>query len=458
MSRLKIGFEGGTLGATIGTSNQGATDNPLYFVNIGTGGALTYDATHAAHGTQAAKIAPASGQVVTMQYGGNSAGASIASSNCAARFHTYQTANVTTLTEICDISDQASAKIARLYLDATNHLLLRDSTATNLWTATAALALNQWNRVEIWVIPGSTTIHVAYYTADSTTAVASFDTTTAATGANAVAVVSVGRLFNTTDTTPWWLDDFAVETVASGFIGPEVNQPPTVSISANQTVAASASVTVSVTASDPDGTVASYAWTGTRYTTSAAPASVTPTSGAGTASIAYTASSATTGVLDVWSCTVTDNLGATTTATTEVRVPTGGEILPLRGFAGVGTTVTVAGGAASPGEAMSDASDTTYVEWPSATGTEQSYMFRLAPATSRSALTGTHRLMQDVTGTLTDKVRLFQGANTTGSSVTQLQEWSFAALTTSAADYTGTVSSVGSITDWGNLWLADVEV
>lgn len=457
MARSKIGFEGGTTGATISTSNQGSTDNPLYFVSIGAGSTLTYDTTHSAHGTKSAKLAPASGQVVSFQYGGNTSGGTLAAASCAVRAYIYMTAAVTAITQIVDLSDLAGAKIARVYLDATGHLYVRDSTSTTLWTATAALPLNQQVRVELYVIPGSTAIHFAYYSADSTTAIASFDTTTAATGANPVAVASVGRLFNTTDTAAWWIDDFAVDTTASAFIGPETNPPPVVSITGNQNVAASSAVTVSVTATD-DGSIASYAWTGVRYTTTAASATVTPTSGAATATIAYTASAATTGVLDVWTCVVTDNLGATTTVTTEVRVATTGEILPLRGYAGVGVTVTAVGGAASVGEAMSDSSDTTWAEWVAATGTEQSFMFRLAPSSARSALTGTHRLMQDVAGTLTDKVRLYQGANSTGTSVTQLQEWSFAALTTSAANYTGALTSVAGITDWGNLWLADVEV
>lgn len=238
--------------------------------------------------------------------------------------------------------------------------------------------------------------------------------------------------------------------------GLAVNSPPTVPPISNQTVAAATGCGISIAATD-DGSIASYATSVTRYRPDAAPAAVTVT-GAGTTTPTWTSGPA--GSLDVATVVVTDNDSATTTITTEIRVPTTGEILPLRGFPGVGTAPTNTGGAASLGEALGDNSDSTYGEWPAATGSEQPYRVRLTPASTRSALTSTHQLAQDTAGTLTAKVRLYQATTTTGATVTLVKEWTYSTLTTSFADYTGAVDSgsLATIADWGNLWVAIVEV
>jgi hypothetical protein len=223
------------------------------------------------------------------------------------------------------------------------------------------------------------------------------------------------------------------------------NVPPTATITANQTVAASANVTASVSASDSDGTIASYAWTGTRYTATAEPASITLT-GAATDTVTYTAPAA-TGVLDVLTCVVTDNSGGTVTKTTEVRIPTTGDILPLRGAGtGVGSW-TNTGGAASEGAALADASNTTYLESPTLSASEVSKRVRLAPAVPRIGATLTTQVSQDVAGTIVAKVRLLEGA--------ALRQEQTLTTTTSAADqvFTLNTGTIAAITDWGNLFL-----
>jgi epidermal growth factor receptor substrate 15 len=222
------------------------------------------------------------------------------------------------------------------------------------------------------------------------------------------------------------------------------NVAPTATITANQNVAASASVSATMTASDSDGTIASYSWTGTRYSTTAEPTAITLT-GATTATASYTAS-ASTGVLDVLTCVATDNGGLTVTKTTEVRVPTTGDITTLRG-PGTGGTWTNTGGAASEGAAIADASNTTYLESPVLTTTETTKRLRLAPAASRVALTLTTTVSQDVAGTISAKVRLFEGST--------LRQESALTTTTSAADQVFSITSgaIAAVTDWGNLYL-----
>jgi hypothetical protein len=145
-------------------------------------------------------------------------------------------------------------------------------------------------------------------------------------------------------------------------------------------------------------------------------------------------------------CVVTDDLGATTTVITEVRVPISGgsDLRPLAlNGTGVGAW-TIAGGSTTDGASGADESDTTYLESPTLTSTETSKRLRLQPSPTRSSGAAKLRLWTD-TGTATATVRLYEGD-------TLRQAWT-QALTTTATEYTfnldgGTISAV---TDWGNL-------
>lgn len=216
------------------------------------------------------------------------------------------------------------------------------------------------------------------------------------------------------------------------------NAAPSLSLTGNQNVAAGATVTATATASDSDGSIASYAWT-----VLSSGSSSTPTlTGASTSTVTFTAPAA--GNLVTLQCVVTDNEGATTTATTEVRVPTGADGAPLP-LAGTGATWTNVGGAASEGLALSDASDTTYMESPTWSGTASARRFRLQPMTARTALSLVVRDSLSSAGTGTLLARLFEGA-------TQRQQWTLDASTT-ITDRTLTLTDPGAVTDWGNLWV-----
>lgn len=238
-------------------------------------------------------------------------------------------------------------------------------------------------------------------------------------------------------------------------VAPAANILPTQTISANQTAAAASSVTVSTVASDSDGTIASYAWTGTRYTVGAAPAAISITTGSTTNSITYT--SGAVGSLDVLSCLVTDNSGGTNTATTEVRVPTTGELLPLWGYGGTGTSVTNTGGAGSEERALSDGTSgspttSTYLLFGAASGTAVERRYRLCPSTARSSIVWTVSSAIDVAGTFTEKIRVYEGN-------TQRWESTLTTPTTSFANATATMDSTAcaAVGDWCNLYVAGVQ-
>jgi hypothetical protein len=92
-----------------------------------------------------------------------------------------------------------------------------------------------------------------------------------------------------------------------------VNQLPTANAGANQTVNEGVAVTLAGSGSDPDGTIASYAWTQT-----VGPA--VTLSGANTATATFTAPTVNANTVLTFQLTVTDNQGGTGSATTNVTV------------------------------------------------------------------------------------------------------------------------------------------
>lgn len=200
------------------------------------------------------------------------------------------------------------------------------------------------------------------------------------------------------------LDNFRAGVFPSGWIGRAPNTPPTVNAGADQNVTEGATVHLAATASDPDGSVASYAWT-FDHPTSGAPA----LTGASTASPSFTAGAA--GQLYVLRCTVTDNLGATGVDTVEVRVPVPGDT--AQRFApqnGTGTgTWTRGGGAATDGAALSDETDSTYLESPALSGSPVTRRLRVVPGNAKADATLRLRMQTD-TGTSQVTVRLYEGA------------------------------------------------
>jgi hypothetical protein len=297
---------------------------------------------------------------------------------------------------------------------------------------------------------------VAFYPGDSTTPVETpFSSAVMNVGTTDIASVRFGRSSSIAQAWSCYLDDIALQTGATGLIGPTSNAAPTATITSNQTVAASASVSATVIAADSDGTIASYAWTGTRYTTTGAPASISLTNPT-TATCSYTASALTSGVLDVLSCLITDNGGATVTKTTEVRVPTTGAAKPLSGYDSATASWTLIGGGASIGASLNDGSSTTRVESPDITSTFTEQMVRLAPMSTRTSYRQTIAdAVLTTSATNANKVRIYTGA-------TQVTERATTTLKKTSDDTTSDVTTsdlslyldltspeVTAVTDWG---------
>lgn len=164
------------------------------------------------------------------------------------------------------------------------------------------------------------------------------------------------------------------------------NALPTGTISANQNKNAGDPFTATVTASDSDGSIASYAWTWLYHPTSANIGTSTGLTNASTATVSGTAGSA--GFLGILKCVVTDNSGGKITPdlTTEVRVLGTGSLSVVTGSDGSGDSGwQIVGGSATQGDALADGSSTTRVESPDMSGTATKRRWRFKPCAARTA-------------------------------------------------------------------------
>lgn len=105
----------------------------------------------------------------------------------------------------------------------------------------------------------------------------------------------------------------ATGTAATSVTVLNVNSPPTANAGANQTMNEGVAVTLTGSATDPDGTIATYAWTQT-----AGPA--VTINNANTATANFTAPQVTANTVLTFQLTVTDNNGASASASTNVTV------------------------------------------------------------------------------------------------------------------------------------------
>lgn len=147
--------------------------------------------------------------------------------------------------------------------------LVGNAGASTLRT-TSGLSLNTWYRVELWGKIGTTTsngeLHYRVFPLGSTTALDSFDTTSANLGTLGIDNVKLGKHAASSVYTGLWVDNWTV-TATNAMVGPFVNTP-TAKAGADQTnVEPFATVTLDGTQSTlGDGTTLTHAWTQTAGT------------------------------------------------------------------------------------------------------------------------------------------------------------------------------------------------
>lgn len=350
------------------------------------------------------------------------------------------------------LSDPVDSSMGDLIVDSAGRLCLSHASSGIDTASRYQLVVGTTYWIEFFVEKGTTTTNgktwLRVLAADGTTVLNDYTSTTSNTRSSNVLRYRFAGATTATGWTSDTLDSLQAGLLPSGFLGPLPNQPPVVSISpVKQAVAAGAAVSATATASDPDGTIATYAWS-VDYCSTTAPT----LSNASTSTVNFTAPAA--GHLVVLKCLVTDSDGASTSVTTEIRVPTSAATLAvLPDDSGKGHTVktpwAVFGAAANAAAALSDGSGATGVESADVTSTPTVSRHRLAPSTTRSnakiTLAG---VAKTDSGAITAKAMLYEGT-------TLRQTWTLTPTTTpTSVDLALSGATVAAIIDWSDLWVA----
>jgi hypothetical protein len=433
MALTRWGFESGS-----NLDNLNATNGGCDSVVV-TGGTAQISTTQAAHGTRSAHMVGTSTSGADY-FQKNITATDVLGADVYLRIVTLPSTD----TGIIWFGDLTSQRL-HLELLTTGALRIRDDANANQWTSGTTLSLNTWYRVSLYATRDASagTVRAAYYALDNTTPITDSGLLTAKnTGSTSYNVIRIGSKTSTgTTTADFYMDDWAYDPAATGLLPPSgANVDPTADAGTNQNVAASATVNLSGSGNDSDGSIASQVWT-FLYPTSGAPS----LTGGTTMTPSFTAGAV--GNLYILQLQVTDNGGGVGTDTVEVRVPLAGgtEMRPLVGNGtGVGTW-TIGGGSATDGAALNDATDATYVESPTLTGTETNRRVRLQPSDPKASASIKNRLWVDA-GTGNTTVRLYEGT-------TLRQSWT-QAITATPTEYTFTLSggTISAIGDWGNLY------
>lgn len=303
-------FDGGTSGVTISEVNSGgASGTPFTLVEILAGATCTYQSAAAKHGVRGATIT-GNGAHVFLQHD-IEANAKL-STRFYVRFPSAPTANCQLYTPRSTVNYIGGINITTaLKFQVTN------VAGTPLFTS-AALTANTYYRVEIsHQVATSTTgaIQFKYFVGDSTTAVETFTSTTADLGTANIINYRLGKI-NNAGSTPMDLDSITFNIGSTTLLGPHVdlNIPPLANAGAGGTdIEPGTTVTLNGSgSSDPDGSIASYAWAQTTGPT-------VTLSGTGS-NRTFTAPYTIAGTVLGFRLTVTDNMGATATATVSYTI------------------------------------------------------------------------------------------------------------------------------------------
>lgn len=348
----------------------------------------------------------------------------------------------------------ASGTILRWNVDSAGHLTLNRVTGASIAMGTHAAGTKL--RVTSWGTVGTSTtgvLHARCYPTGSGTIIsgATHDSTNSDLGTAPPVSGDLGvtGTFATSFTLSYDSDQWS--TTAAEMAAVPTNLPPTVSVGSSVTTAAGGgTVTLAATASDPDGTIASYAWT----VQSVLPASTLPTiTNPSSANASVAVSNPGRYIIR---CTVTDNGGATAYAEKKIFVPVDTNARPILDLANAGAW-SLAGGSASAAAALADESDTTLTQGPTAPASEAVQRVLLQPQTTPTtwSMDVKHKLAS--AGSATCKLRLYEvtvAPDGTITAATQRKEWTLTPTTTAATTTVSLTSGeIATVTQWNEIMI-----
>lgn len=320
MTRYNNSFEGGTTGSQITAASSGGVSGDAF--TAVSGATTLYSNVQAAHGVLSMATSTTNASQGYIRWNTNTTATSV-----AARLYIYATGLPTGdehLIRLNTGTPGAGTRLVSIHYNVNGNLRISDASGTSgVWTSTNTLPLNQWVRIELFAIAGSTTsngtIKGAYYLGDSTTPVETLYSNTAAnvgTAQNFTYVV-MGR-YSGAGTVQYYFDDLATDDAATGLIGPIVNNPILSVNSAN---------VAKITASATSGT--------SPYTYSITQTSGTTTAPTNISTGVWTVTPPSTGTL-VYQVSVTDANGVTSNQTITIS-PIGSTTIWPKKLVTVGT-------------------------------------------------------------------------------------------------------------------------
>lgn len=451
MTLVRNTFEAGVANGTAIDTVNSAKPTVFNAVTLGTGSAITYDSVAAFKGVLGMKTAPTASQTAYVEW--NNITGATAASGAVFRLYFYMPAlpatTVQPLVSLRTIGNGTGLVTLRI----TNTGALRiysDVTAAQLGTdSTSTLAVNTWYRLEMSATNPTTTtgtVSVRGYLGDSTTPVSglSMDVSAVNIGSSAIGTLRAGRVGAVGDAWVNYIDELAFSTGTTTLLGPAVsNVAPVAAISANVTGLPNAAISMTGTDSDADGVVASRAWSFSSVPTGVSAPTLT---NATTATVTFTP---TTPGRYVLAYQVTDDQGAVSNVALGKAFITTSTVSVIEVTANTGAW-TLGGGAANEAGALSDASDTTYVQAPASPSSPATIRLRLAPLTgSPSSFALSVRGLLTAAGSGTATVALYEGS-------TLRKSWTVTPTTSvAAAALSLTTGEIATVTSWNEL---DVEL
>jgi len=184
----------------------------------GTGGSLTWDNTHAAHGSRAIKIS--TGGTSTSTY---VAWTGLSISRVRGRANVYITASPPTVTQVIARGMASSLQKFRLYVNTSGKLVIADSSNVSQTTLSTTIPANQWFRVEWDITAGTSAAYeVRLYTSvDSSSATETASGSASNFGSGNFDEVRYGTAANFANVVGYWLDDLGLSD--TGFMGPALH-------------------------------------------------------------------------------------------------------------------------------------------------------------------------------------------------------------------------------------------
>lgn len=218
MTVLVNSFGGGTSGTTVTTGNSGgASGNAWDFVAIGTGATVAYDNTHSIDGPLACHVANDATGAAAALYWTSSLGTQ---SQVWFRGYLYFTAYPTNDVQIYATYDEGSALVSDTYIEANTGLItVQDTNFDAIFTTANPIPLNQWFRIEGFVIGNAAVGQVQLKVFDNANSATPTETlTSAATQDTAGAMTQYIFGIISAANQEYWMANLGVST--QGYLGP----------------------------------------------------------------------------------------------------------------------------------------------------------------------------------------------------------------------------------------------